>query len=91
MTKDNAVTAAELAWRYDCTTRQVDVLGIPNAFHFEEPSRTILDRICRDRLEDMAMQRGFAVLARAAGQWLMRRLARKTTTKTRLENEDHDH
>jgi phage terminase Nu1 subunit (DNA packaging protein) len=154
MTKDNAVTAAELAWRYDCTTRQVGalaqagivvrigrgryderastrnyiahlrkqaagrvgpgadanaqykavrtrllelrlkresgelldredvcqnwaqivlgirahVLGIPNAFHFEEPSLTThakgtLDRLCRDRLEDMAMQRGFSVLA----------------------------
>jgi phage terminase Nu1 subunit (DNA packaging protein) len=43
------------------------VLGIPSAFHFEEPSltphaRKALERICRDRLMDASMGRGFAVL-----------------------------
>src|SRR5262245_17532784 len=46
------------------------VLGIPAAFAFEEPSltghaRQTLERICRERLEDAAMSRGFSVLGEA--------------------------
>jgi phage terminase Nu1 subunit (DNA packaging protein) len=57
-------------WASIIVANRAMVLGIPNAFHFEEPSLTThakgtLDRICRDRLEDMAMQRGFSVLALA--------------------------
>jgi phage terminase Nu1 subunit (DNA packaging protein) len=47
------------------------VLGIPSAFHFEEPSLTphakaALERICRDRLEDAALSRGLAFLGPSA-------------------------
>jgi hypothetical protein len=57
-------------WASIIVANRAMVLGIPYVFHFEEPSLTThakgtVDRICRDRLEDMAMQRGFSVLAPA--------------------------
>jgi phage terminase Nu1 subunit (DNA packaging protein) len=53
-------------WDSIMTAVRGQVLGIPGAFAFEEPSltpyaRQTLERICRERLTDAAMDRGYNV------------------------------